>query len=118
MATFLTPSLPMEMPTYNPELVSNLVTKSPVTKELEYQEYIERFQFERLARHNQIQEKLTRFKVTRDSIQARIDSSAETESVKKELKKQLLEMKAQRDKDVIEFKIVNTRMLWTFSGKP
>ena len=107
--TFLTPSLPMEMPTYNPELVSNLVTKSQVTKELEYQEYIERFQFERLERHNQIQEKLTRFKVTRDSIQARIDSSAETESVKKELTKQLQEMKAQRDKDVIEFKMIESQ---------
>merc|ERR1719350_683880 len=99
----------MDMPTYNPESVSNLVPKSQVTKELEYQEYIERFQFERLERQNQIQEKLARFKVNRDSIQARIDSSTETELVKRELMKQLVEMKAQRDKDVIEFKMIENQ---------
>merc|ERR550532_2888748 len=109
LATFLTPSLPMDMPTYNPEPVSNHVPKSQVTKELEYQEYIERFQFERLERHNQIQEKLAGFKVSRDSIQARIDSSTETELVKRELMKQLVEMKAQRDKDVIEFKMIESQ---------
>jgi len=108
-ASLLTPSLPMNMPTYNPELVSNPVTKSQVTRELEYQEYIERFQFERLERHNQIQEKLTRFKVSRDSIQARIDSSAETELVKRDLTKQLTDMKAQRNKDVIEFKMIESQ---------
>merc|ERR1719264_1407651 len=109
LATFLSPSLPMDMPTYNPEPVSNHVPKSQVTKELEYQEYIERFQFERLERHNQIQEKLAGYKVSRDSIQARIDSNAETELVKRELMKQLVEMKAQRDKDVIEFKMIESQ---------
>ena len=109
LATFLSPSLPLDIPTYNPQLVPGLAVKSQVTKELEYQEYIERFQFERLERHNEIQEKLTRYKVTRDSIQARIDSSAETELVKMELMRQLTEMKAQRDKDVIEFKMIESQ---------